>query len=136
MTRVLFLCTHNSARSQMAEGFLRAMAGDRFEAGSAGTEKTSVNPLAIRVMAERGIDLGGHTSKVYADVARRSWDYLITVCDDANERCPWVPGSVTRLHWSFPDPSRATGTEEERLAVFRRVRDRIQERLTDWLRSL
>jgi len=136
VTRVLFLCTHNSARSQMAEGFLRAMAGDRFEAGSAGTEKTSVNPLAIRVMAERGIDLGGHTSKVYADVARRSWDYLITVCDDANERCPWVPGSVTRLHWSFPDPSRATGTEEERLAVFRRVRDRIQERLTDWLRSL
>jgi len=136
VTRVLFLCTHNSARSQMAEGFLRAMADDRFEAGSAGTEKTSVNPLAIRVMAERGIDLGGHTSKVHADVARRSWDYLITVCDDANERCPWVPGSVKRLHWSFPDPSRATGTEEERLAVFRRVRDQIQERLTDWLRSL
>jgi len=69
-------------------------------------------------------------------VAAEGWDFLITVCDDANERCPWVPGSVTRLHWSFPDPSRATGTEEERLAVFRRVRDRIQERLTDWLRSL
>jgi arsenate reductase len=120
----------------MAEGFLRAMAGDRFEAGSAGTEKTSVNPLAVRVMAERGIDLGGHTAKVYADVALRSWDYLITVCDDANERCPWVPGSVKRLHWSFPDPSRATGTEAERLAVFRRVRDQILERLTDWLRSL
>ena len=135
MTRVLFLCTHNSARSQMAEGFLRAMAGDRFEAGSAGTEKTSVNPLAIRVMAERGIDLGAHTSKVYADVALASWDYLITVCDDANERCPWVPGSVKRLHWSFPDPSRAPGTEEERLAVFRRVRDQIRERLTDWLRA-
>ena len=136
MTRVLFLCTHNSARSQMAEGFLRAMAGDRFEAGSAGTEKTSVNPLAIRAMAERGIDLGGHTSKVYSDLAPPSWDYLITVCDDANERCPWVPGSVKRLHWSFRDPSRATGTEEERLAVFRRVRDQIHERLTDWLRSL
>ena len=135
MTRVLFLCTHNSARSQMAEGFLRAMAGDRFEAGSAGTEKTSVNPLAIRVMAELGIDLGGHTSKLYADVASGAWDYLITVCDDANERCPWVPGSVKRLHWSFPDPSRATGSEEERLAVFRRVRDQIQERLTDWLRG-
>ena len=135
MTRVLFLCTHNSARSQMAEGFLRAMAGDRFGAGSAGTEKTSVNPLAIRVMAELGIDLGGHTSKLYADVASGAWDYLITVCDDANERCPWVPGSVKRLHWSFPDPSRATGSEEERLAVFRRVRDQIQERLTDWLRG-
>ena len=135
MTRVLFLCTHNSARSQMAEGFLRAMAGDRFESGSAGTEKTSVNPLAIRAMAELGIDLGGHTSKLYADVASGAWDYLITVCDDANERCPWVPGSVKRLHWSFPDPSRATGSEEERLAVFRRVRDQIQERLTDWLRG-
>ena len=135
MTRVLFLCTHNSARSQMAEGFPRAMAGDRFEAGSAGTEKTSVNPLAIRAMAEIGIDLGGHTSKLYADVASGPWDYLITVCDDANERCPWVPGSVKRLHWSFPDPSRATGSEEERLAVVRRVRDQIQERLTDWLRG-
>jgi arsenate reductase len=135
VTRVLFLCTHNSARSQMAEGFLRAMAGDRFEAGSAGTEKTAVNPLAIRAMAERGIDLSGHTSKLYSDKALPSWDYLITVCDDANERCPWVPGSVRRLHWSFPDPSRATGTEEERLVVFRRVRDQIHERLTDWLRS-
>ena len=133
--RVLFLCTHNSARSQMAEGFLRAMAGDRFEAGSAGTAKTSVNPLAIRAMAELGIDLGGHTSKVYADVEVPAWDYLITVCDDANERCPWVPGSVQRLHWSFPDPSRASGTEEERLVVFRRVRDQIQARLTDWLRG-
>jgi len=133
--RVLFLCTHNSARSQMAEGFLRALAGDRFEAGSAGTEKTSVNPLAIRVMAERGIHIAGHTSKLYAEVESRPWDYLITVCDDANERCPWVPGSVKRLHWSFPDPSRASGTEEERLAVFRRVRDQIHERLTDWLRG-
>jgi arsenate reductase len=133
VSRVLFLCTHNSARSQMAEGFLRAMAGDRFEAGSAGTEKTSVNPLAIRVMAELGIDLGGHTSKRYEDVASEAWDYLITVCDDANDRCPWIPGSVQRLHWSFADPSRATGTEEQRLAAFRRVRDQIQERLTDWL---
>jgi arsenate reductase len=131
--RVLFLCTHNSARSQMAEGLLRAVAGARFEAGSAGTEKTSVNPLAIRVMAELGIDLGGHASKLYEDVASEAWDYLITVCDDANERCPWVPGSVQRLHWSFPDPSRAPGTEEQRLAVFRRVRDQIKERMTDWL---
>jgi arsenate reductase len=86
-------------------------------------------------MAERGIDIAGHTSKLYADVASPPWDYLITVCDDANERCPWVPGSVTRLHWSFPDPSRATGSEEERLAVFRRVRDQIHQRLTGWLRG-
>lgn len=134
-TRVLFLCTHNSARSQMAEGFLRAMAGDRFEAQSAGTEKTSVNPLAIRVMAERGIDLGGHASKVYDGLMQERWDYLVTVCDDANERCPFVPGSVKRLHWSFEDPSRARGTEEERLHVFRRVRDQIEQRLAEWLRN-
>src|SRR6185369_8232081 len=85
--RVLFLCTHNSARSQMAEGLLRAMAGDRFETRSAGTEKTRVHPLAIRVMAERGIDLSDHTSKVYDDLLREPWDYVITVCDAANERC-------------------------------------------------
>ncbi len=134
-TRVLFLCTHNSARSQMAEGFLRAMAGDRFEAQSAGTEKTSVNPLAIRVMAERGIDLRGHASKVYDGLMQEHWDYLVTVCDDANERCPFVPGSVKRLHWSFEDPSRARGPEEERLHVFRRVRDQIEQRLAEWLQN-
>ena len=133
--RVLFLCTHNSARSQMAEGFLRAMAGDRFEAQSAGTEKTSVNPLAIRVMGERGIDLGGHTSKVFGGLMETPWDYLITVCDDANERCPFVPGVQKRLHWSFEDPSRAAGTEDERLATFRKVRDQIETRLAEWLRS-
>ena len=133
--RVLFLCTHNSARSQMAEGFLRRMAGDRFEAGSAGTEKTTVNPLAIRAMAERGIDISGHASKRYEEVVPPAWDYVITVCDDANERCPIVPGSVKRLHWSFEDPSKATGDPEERLAVFRRVRDQIEERLTTWLKS-
>ena len=131
--RVLFLCTHNSARSQMAEGFLRAMAGDRFEAHSAGTEKTSVNPLAIQVMAERGIDISGHASKVYVGLMREPWDYLVTVCDDANERCPFIPGVQKRLHWSFADPSRATGTEAERLAVFRHVRDAIETRLAAWL---
>ena len=131
--RVVFLCTHNSARSQMAEGFLRAKAGHRFEAQSAGTEKTSVNPLAIRVMAERGIDIGGHTSKIFTDLMQAPWDYLITVCDDANEQCPFIPGTRTRLHWSFEDPSRAGGSEDERLAVFRRVRDQIEARLTEWL---
>lgn len=133
--RVLFLCTHNSARSQMAEGFLRAKAGDRFEARSAGTEATAVHPLAIRAMAERGIDISGHRSKLAADLAPGPWDYLITVCDDANERCPFVPGTMKRLHWSFEDPSRATGSEEERLAVFRRVRDQIESRLSSWLTS-
>ena len=133
--RVLFLCTHNSARSQMAEGFLRAMAGDRFDAQSAGTEKTVVNPLAIRVMAERGVDIGAHTSKLFAGLMHEPWDYLITVCDDANERCPFVPGTHERLHWSFEDPSRASGSEENRLATFRRVRDQIEARLADWLET-
>jgi len=131
--RVLFLCTHNSSRSQMAEGFLRALASGRYEVVSAGTEKTSVHPLAIRAMAERGIDISRHTSKLYADLPAARWDYLITVCDEANERCPFVPGAVTRLHWSFEDPSRATGSEETRLAVFRRVRDLIEARIAGWL---
>jgi arsenate reductase len=119
----------------MAEGFLHSMASDRFEAGSAGTEKTTVNPLAIRAMAERGIDISGHASKRYEEVTPPAWDYVITVCDDANERCPIVPGSVKRLHWSFEDPSKATGDPEQRLAVFRRVRDQIEERLIIWLKS-
>ena len=133
--RVLFLCTHNSARSQMAEGFLRAMAPDRFEAQSAGTEKTAVNPLAVGVMAERGIDLQAHTSKVLDGLMQEPWDYLVTVCDDANERCPFVPGVQNRLHWSFEDPSRAAGSEEQRLVTFRKVRDQIEARLAEWLQS-
>jgi arsenate reductase len=132
--RVLFLCTHNSARSQMAEGFLRSMAGDRFEAQSAGTEKTAVHPLAIRVMAERGIDISRHTSKLYVELIKEPWHYLVTVCDDAHERCPFIPGVEKRLHWSFPDPSRAAGSEDERVAAFRRVRDQIETRLEEWIR--
>jgi arsenate reductase len=135
--RVLFLCTHNSARSQMAEGLLRAMAGERFEVESAGTEATRVHPLAIRAMAEAGIDLGGHTSKTVDALAREPgrapWDYVVTVCDSASERCPVFPPATTRLHWSFPDPSRAVGSEEARLAVFRGVRDEIRARLARWL---
>ena len=134
--RVLFLCTHNSSRSQMAEGFLRALAAERCEVASAGTEKTSVHPLAIRAMAERDIDISRHTSKLYAELPAARWDYLITVCDDANERCPFVPGAVTRLHWPFEDPSQATGGEEARLAVFRRVRDQIEARIALWVSRL
>lgn len=132
-TRILFLCTHNSARSQMAEGFLRHLAGDRFEVASAGTEATRVHPLAIRAMREVGIDLGPHTSKTLDSLWHRPWDYVITVCDSANERCPLFPGPATRLHWSFDDPSQATGGEEERVAVFRRIRDEIETRLKEWL---
>jgi arsenate reductase len=131
--RVLFLCTHNSARSQMAEGFLRAFAGDHFEAASAGTETRGVNPLAARVMAEVGVDVAAQTSKTLDRFLGASWDYVITVCDSANEACPIFSGATMRLHWSFEDPSAARGSESERLAVFRRVRDAIRSRIETWL---
>jgi arsenate reductase len=130
-TRVLFLCTHNSARSQMAEGFLRALAGDRFEVASAGTEARGVNPLAVRVMTEAGVDISRHVSKTLDPFVGEPWDYVITVCDTANEACPIFPAAGTRLHWSFDDPSSAQ--ESERLAVFRRVRDEIKATLASWL---
>ena len=127
--RVLFLCTHNSARSQMAEGLLRDLAGDRFDAYSAGTEATHVRPPAIRAMAEIGIDISCQESKTLERYLDQPFDAVITVCDAANEACPVFPGAKRRLHWSFPDPSRATGTEEEQLAVYRAVRDDIRTRI-------
>ena len=133
--RVLFLCTHNSARSQMAEGLLREMAGDRFEVFSAGTEQTRVHPLAIAAMREIGIDISGQRSKTLAEFAAVKFDDVISVCDRANEACPVFPGGTTRLHWSFDDPSAATGTDERRLRAFREVRDRIRERLNEFLRT-
>jgi arsenate reductase len=133
--RVLFLCTHNSARSQMAEGWLRHVAGERFEVASAGTEATRVRPLALRAMAEVGVDLSGHASKTLERFLAEPWDYVITVCDDANEACPYFPGGKRRLHWSFPDPSRATGSEDEQLAVYRAVRDAIRARIDDFVRA-
>jgi arsenate reductase (thioredoxin) len=133
--RVLFLCTHNSARSQMAEGFLRALAGDRFEVASAGTHATRVHPLAIRAMADVGIDLGGHASKIVDELVAQRWDYVITVCDAANEACPVFPTKTSRLHWSFEDPAQATGSDDQRLEVFRRIRDQVKRRITDWLRA-
>ena len=126
---MLFLCTHNSARSQMAEGLLRNLAGDRFEAMSAGTEATHVRPLAIRAMGELGIDISGQESKTLEKYLKEPFDYVITVCDDANEACPVFPGARRRLHWSFEDPAQATGSEEERLRVFQSVRDEIRERI-------
>jgi arsenate reductase (thioredoxin) len=127
--RVLFVCTHNSARSQMAEGILRDLAGDRFEVTSAGTEATHVRPLAIRAMDEISIDISGQESKTLERYLGEPFDYVITVCDEANEACPFFPGADKRLHWSFEDPSRAEGSEDERLAIFRRVRDEIRERI-------
>jgi arsenate reductase len=128
-TRVLFICTHNSARSQMAEGLLRHFAGDRFEVHSAGTVATEVRPMAIQVMSELGIDISGQTSKTLERYLGDTWDFVITVCDDANESCPVFPGAAQRSHWSFVDPSKAEGPDEQRLAVFRSVRDEIARRV-------
>jgi arsenate reductase (thioredoxin) len=131
--RVLFLCTHNSARSQMAEGLLRDLAGDRFEVFSAGTEATRVRPEAISVMAEIGVDISSQESKTLERYIDEPFDRVVTVCDDANETCPFFPGARERLHWSFPDPSRSGGEAEGRLAVFRKVRDEIQTRIENEL---
>ena len=113
----------------MAEGLLRHLAGDRFEAHSAGTEATHVRQLAIRAMDEVGVDITGQESKTLDRYLEEPFDYVITGCDDASEACPFFPGAENRLHWSFEDPSRAEGSEEERLEVFRSVRDRIRERI-------
>jgi arsenate reductase len=133
--RVLFLCTHNSARSQMAEGWLRHLHGDRYEVHSAGTEATHVRPPAIRAMAEVGIDISRAESKTLERYLDQPWAYVITVCDDANDACPTFPGGKVRMHWSFPDPSRATGSEDERLAVYRQVREAIRERIEAFVAS-
>jgi len=131
--RVLFLCTHNSARSQMAEGLLRQLAGDRFEVFSAGTEATHVRPLAIKAMAELGIDISQQQSKTLDRYLNEPFDEVITVCDQAAEACPIFPGAVHRRHWSLADPSKASGNENEQLAVYRRVRDELRSRIEDEL---
>ncbi len=127
--RVLILCTGNSARSQMAEGLLRDLAGDRFAVFSAGTHPSQVNPLAITAMDEKGIDLSMHYSKSVDEFAGQQFNTVITVCDNAKEACPIWPGSTT-IHHSFEDPATAEGNDEERLAVFRRVRDEIEVWMT------
>jgi arsenate reductase len=134
-TRVLFLCTGNSARSQMAEAFLRKYAGDRFEAHSAGLEPKNIHPLAIQVMQEKGIDISNQASKgVDTYLGKALFQYLVTVCDDAEKNCPTVwPGVNQRMHWSFEDPAAFEGTDEKKLAKFREIRDRIEQRLKAWL---
>jgi len=127
--RVLILCTGNSARSQMAEGLLRQLAGDRFDVASAGVSPTEVRPEAITAMRELGIDISQHRSKSVDEFSGQQFDYVITVCDNANEQCPIFPGQTKRIHWSFDDPAAAEGDQAARLAVFRRVRDEIDERL-------
>ena len=132
--KVLFVCTHNSARSQMAEVLLNHMAGDRFEAFSAGTEPGKINPFTIQVMEEIGIDMSSHYSKgIGVFLGKVHFGYAITVCDSAEKNCPIFPGMGTRLHWSFEDPAAFEGTDKEKLEKFRQIRDQIKLKITEWI---
>ena len=134
-TRVLFVCIHNSARSQMAEAWLNTLYGDRFEAMSAGLEPGTLNPYAVRAMQEAGVDIAGAATKSVFDLykAGKIYSYVITVCDpEAAERCPIFPGVTKRLHWGFPDPSQAQGSDAEKLAQTRAVRDAIRRQIEEW----
>ena len=134
---ILFVCTGNSCRSQMAEGYMRHFFGEMFDVYSAGLAPSSVNPRAIRIMKEDGIDISAHTSDPIEKYLDMSFDYVITVCDHANESCPMFSGIVkNRLHWSFEDPAHAVGTEEEIMAKFREVRDLIKTRITGHFKSI
>ncbi|MBB5439180.1 arsenate reductase [Pedobacter sp. AK017] len=133
MKKVLVLCTGNSCRSQLAEGYLRHFAGDQAEIYSAGIETHGVNPKAIQVMSEDHIDISGHTSNNVDEYVGIDFDAVITVCDNANEACPFFPGKVERFHYNFPDPAKATGTPEEIINEFRRVRDMIKTYSADFV---
>jgi len=132
---VLFLCTGNSCRSQMAEGFLRHFAGDRFGAVSAGTHPGTLSPEAVQVMKELGIDISGQRSKSLDEFLNRQISAVITVCDHARQECPVFPGASVTLHWNIEDPSNAKGTPEERLTTFRRIRDEIERRVKEFVAS-
>lgn len=133
--RVLFLCTGNSARSQMAEAFLRKYDGNYFEAHSAGLEPKGINPFTIQVMQEKGIDISDQTSKgIDTYLGKVLFQYLVTVCDDAEKNCPTVwPGVNTRMHWSFEDPAAFQGSDEAKLEKFRQIRDMLEEKIKSWL---
>lgn len=130
--RVLILCTGNSARSQMAEGYLRHIAGDRFEVESAGTIASFVRPQAIAVMTEIGIDISNHTSKSLEQFLSQQFDHVITVCDNAGQNCPIFPGNANRIRWSFDDPAEGKGSEAEQLELFRRVRNEVAVKLDEF----
>jgi arsenate reductase len=133
-TRVLFLCTGNSARSQMAEAWLRKYAGERFEVYSAGLEPTAINPLTLQVMQEAGVDMNTAYSKGLGEfMGRVHFGYLITVCGKAEEKCPIFPDMGVRLHWPYEDPAAFVGTEEQKVAMFRQVRDAIEAQVKSWI---
>lgn len=131
--KVLFVCTENSCRSQMAEAFLRQHAGDRFDASSAGAQATILNPMAIEVMKEIGIDISGQHSKDVAQFLGQTFQYVVRVCDKLREKCPVLPGAIWYLDWSFEDPASAQGTTAEKSATFRRVRDEIEENVLEFI---
>jgi arsenate reductase len=131
--KVLFLCTGNSCRSQMAEGLLRSLAGDRFDAASAGTHPAGLNRTAVAAMKEIGIDISHHRSKDASEFDGQRFDAVITVCDRAKEACPLFPGAKVMLHWGLEDPAEAPGSDEERLAVFRRVRGEVSDRIREFV---
>ena len=134
--RVLFLCTGNSARSQIAEALLKHLGGADFEVLSAGTRPTGVDPLTLRVLQERGLDSAGLRSKSLDEFAGQRFDYVVTVCDAAAEECPFFPGAAQQLHWSFPDPAAVEGTEEEKLAAFRETERGMRERVQDFVEAV
>jgi len=133
MKNILVLCTGNSCRSQLAEGYLRHFAGNKAAIYSAGIETHGVNPKAIQVMAEDHLDISGHTSNHVDEYLSIPFDYVITVCDNANEACPYFPGNVQRFHHNFPDPAKATGTPDEIMSEFRRVRDMVKVYAADFV---
>jgi arsenate reductase len=133
-TKVLFLCTGNSCRSQIAQAWLKELGGEKFKVYSAGLEPHGVNPFTITVMEEIGYDMNDHSSKHIDEyIGKINFDFLITVCGNADERCPFFPGMGTRLHWPFEDPAAFEGPEEEKLAIFRKTRDQIKDKIQNWL---
>ncbi len=136
--RVMFICIHNSGRSQMGEAFLRHVASDRFDVFSAGIESGKLNPLVVKAMKEAGVSMDGHYAKKAQDFVDRGehFDYVITVCDESNaERCPMFPGKHERMHWGFPDPSALTGSDEEKLSGIRPIRDAIRDKVQEFIQS-
>lgn len=133
--KVLFLCTGNSCRSQMAEGWLRRLAGEQFEVVSAGTHPVGLNPYAVAVMQEANVDISNHVSERVDPYLDQHFDHVITVCDRAQENCPIFPGASSMLHWNFDDPAKAKGTYEQQLVVFRKIRDEIAERIRRFIKD-
>lgn len=134
--KILVLCTGNSCRSQMAEGYLRKFGQEEIEVYSAGIETHGLNPLAVKVMAEDGLDISRHTSNHVDEYANIDFDYIITVCDHARENCPYIPGKAIRFHHNFPDPAKASGSEEEILEEFKKVRDMIMQYISDFIQNI